>query len=376
MIMRTRNTILACGIICAMQAVPAIGAMSTNVAGWDIDLSVSLELDSYYAHHTAGYPFNPESNQSDDELSFDDDSSVIATIQNDSYKFFVEAEVDQFEYIWGQWNFGSGTLRIGKDDPLTFAPLHLPPPQKSGIGQMIGYPIANQIKLSIPMGPVTLSVAAMEQDDYYSPIVNADAYDLDNELPVFEARIDFPIGPISAGIAGGYSTYTEVNLASGGEYDIDSYMVGLIMRYFNGPVGVHASIFTDHNDYSHGGDPRQKGVLFVAPGAAYFGGPVYDAATDSIMESDFLGMGISASYKFNDMFETHIGISGGTTEDDYGNEDDALGYEIATVIKLSDIVSITPFFHVTDWGSRDSASGASVDEGESVVAGIEWAVKL
>lgn len=374
--MRTRNTILACGLLYAMQAVPAVAALSTNVAGWDIDLSISLALDTYYSHHTEGYPFNAQSDQSDDELTFYDESSVKTTIKNGDYKFYVKAKVEEFEYIYGEWNFGSGTIMIGKDDPLTWNPLHLPPPRKSGIGQMIGYPVVPQIKLSVPVGPIVLSVAAMQQDDYYTPIVNADAYDVDNELPVIEARVDFPIGPIHAGIVGGYSTYTEVDLESGGEYDIDSYMVGLIMRYGNGPVGLHASIFTDQNDYSHGGDPRQKGVFFVAPGPAYYGGPVYDAATDSIVESDYLGMGISASYRFNDMIETHIGVSGGMTEDDYGDEDKSIGYEIATIITLSEKFSLTPFFHVTDWGTRDSADGTSVDEGESIIAGIVWALEL
>ena len=92
---------------------------------------------------------------------------------------------------------------------------------------------------------------------------------------------------------------------------------------------------------------------------------------------DEWNFGPAVSYRLNDMLESHIGISGGWTEDGYGNKDHALGYEIATIMNISDnVLCIIPFFHVTDWGTREPVNAVSVNEGETFSAGIVWRIKL
>ncbi|MGD9210911.1 MAG: hypothetical protein PVI90_09040, partial [Desulfobacteraceae bacterium] len=277
------------GLFLLVLALPAAAETKTEIKDWDVTFGASIIVDTYYTMHDKDYPASGQHTDDDADTTFwVDDSSLFVTFENGPYKVYFDLRTDQFEYAWAEWNFGSGSLLIGKNDPLTFNPLHLPPPLKSGIGQMIGPPIAAQVRLSVPVGPAKISVAAIEQDNYHEIEVGAGTAEFDSELPVLEAKLDFPIGPVNTAIVGGYSSYAAVD-TTGKSYDIDSNLIGLVARYFNGPFSLHATLFQDQNDYSHGGDPRQKGVLFYLPGELYFGAPTYDAASDSIKDSEYIG---------------------------------------------------------------------------------------
>lgn len=366
--------VMIIGLFPMIPAAPVAAELKANINNFDVTLGGAVYVDTYYTIHDKNYPASGHNQDNDgDTTVFSEDSSVFVTFENGPFKTYFDLRTDQFEYAWGEWNFGHGSLLIGKTDPLTFNPLHLPPPLKSGIGQMIGPPIAAQVRVSVPVGSAKISAAIMEQDNYHDIDVGTGTVEVDNELPVMEAKVDFPIGPVAAAVVGGYSSYSQVD-ATGASYEIDSNLVGFVARFFQETYTLHASLFKDVNDYSHGGDPRQKGVMFFAPGDMYYGAPTYDADSDSIVDSEYVGWAFSASYRFNDTVDVHVGISGGNTEDDYGNKDEALGYEIAAIVTLNEHVSLTPFFHITDWGTREPADEASVDEGKSTTMGIEWAL--
>jgi len=361
----------------------AMAETKFNVKDWDISIGAWLIAQGYYTKNDKENPAMAQHNYDDTDLTFEDGASrLFVNFENGPYKGLFEirageneTKADTLFYYWMEWDFGAGKLMVGKNDPLTFDPLHLPPPLKSGIGQMIGYAVSPQVRLTVPVGPVTVAVAALKPDNYYNNITGGTTIvpgvvEVDNEMPVLEAKINFPIGPVHCGILGGMATYSEVDAANK-EYDINSHMYGFIARYFSGPFSLHGSIFKDVNDYGHGGDPRQKGVLFYIPGSTYYGDPSYDAGTDSIVDSEYIGWGLSASYRINDTFEVHIGYSQGETEDGYGNRDESKGYEIATIIQLSEVVFLTPFFHITDWGTRTPVGAAPIEEGKTTTIGMQ-----
>ncbi|MGD9210913.1 MAG: hypothetical protein PVI90_09050 [Desulfobacteraceae bacterium] len=366
------------GLFLLALALPAAAETTMKVKDWDVTLGAQITVHTYYTMNEKDYPANTN-NDDDGDFTVDSidpsDSHFMATFENGPFKVYFDIREDAFKYAWAEWNFGSGTLTFGKNDPLTFQPVHLPPPLKSGIGQMIGPLPAAQVRLSVPAGPVILSAAAMEQPYHNSEYINVGSgtVEQDGELPILEGRVDVPIGPAIASIAGGYSSYAAVD-ADAKSYDIDSYMIGAVGRYMAESFTLHGTIFYDQNDYSHGGDPRQKGVMFFMPGELYFGAPTYDAESDSIKDSEYIGWAMSASYKFSDMFDVHIGVSGGNTEDDYGNKDEAMAYEIASIIRPNEYVSISPFFHITDWGEREPVGQAAIDEGTSTTIGVEWSL--
>ena len=355
----------------------SISLAEIQVKDWKISFDAMIEFYSYYSTNSGNYPLD-NSTSTDTDLVFEagDGTRMRLAAENGPYKFFFDFREDnEFEYIWGEWNFGAGTVLLGRNDSLSWNPFMLPPPTKSGIGQLIGQPILDQARITFPIGKTTLAVAALKPDNYYYETykleVGSGTKDVDAVLPTFEVKYDFPVGPFNLSLIGGMQKYTLID-SSNDKYDINSDLLALIVRYRYEKLGLHATVFWDKNNYTHF-DPRQKGLLFMAPGsAAYFGGPAYDAAHDSIVDSETVEWAFSADYHVNDSLDLLFGCSGANTEDDYGNEDEAIGYSALAIIKLTDSVFAIPFVNYTDWGDRSPIDSGSIDEGTTTVYGVQW----
>ncbi|MGD9211981.1 MAG: hypothetical protein PVI90_14460 [Desulfobacteraceae bacterium] len=365
--------VLIMGLFLLGNILPAAAEFKTKVKDWDVTLGGMIVTDTYFVMHDKNYPGSGHHVDDDADFYFwTEDTAFFATFENGPFRVYFDIRTDQFEYAYAEWDFGSGKLLFGHNEPLTWEPIHMPPPLKSGIGQMVGPPLGAQVKLSVPVGPVTLHALAIEQDYYYSYIdVGTGTVEQDAELPILETKVDIPIGPVTTSLLGGYSSYAQVD-GTGKSYDITSTLVGLAAHYVKGPFSLHGTLFHDVNDYNHGGDWRQKSVLYGASCDLYFGGPSYDEESDSIKDSEYIGWALSTSYLFSPKFDLHLGVSGGNTEDDYGNKDGAIGYEIAAGIHFNQFVSVIPFFHITDWGTREPVDAAEIDEGTTTCFGAEW----
>jgi len=344
--------------------------------GMEIKIDGKVNIDTYWTDNDKNAVVNP-TGFDDTDLTWDDGGDTRSRFH--FAKGPLKAKIDvrdvkkHFASYFAEWNFGPGFLWIGKDDPLTFNPIHLPPPQKSGIGHYIGYTGEDQIRLRFPLGPVTLSFAAQTPTNTQKTVVPT-AVNIDNTIPALEARIDFVVGPVMCAISGGMESYEEVDSLNK-SYDIDSHVIGFVARYFNGPFSLHGTIYSDTNDYSHGGPPHS--ILG-------YDQPFYDAVNDTVIDSETVGWGLAASYALNDMVTFHVGYSEESTESDtstgwaYPKEDDNDGWEIAAVLQITEFFSITPFYNVTDWDTRRAGGatpGADIDEGKSKAYGARWTIE-
>jgi hypothetical protein len=362
-----------------------------DIKGWDVSLNAWYITNMYYTFNDDEVPGY---NYDDTDLTYDDGQSrLFVNFKNGPYKGLFEIRAgenvtgaDTLFYYWMEYDFGVGRVMLGQHDPLTWDAILLPPPVKSGIAHMLGHSVAPGIYLTFPIGDngTEIAVSALKPDDWSQFVsggyIVPTAVDEDHLIPSLEARLNLPVGNFKMALSGGYDMYSEVD-ATDKEYDINSYMFGASVRYFqpDGDYILEATLYKDHNNYSHGGPPNQKGYYWYAAfGAAftsdYYGDPKYDEATDSIIDSDYVGYALGVNYFFNETISLHVGVSQGWTEDDYGNEDPSIGYEIIANIKLTDFLYLTPFFHVTDWLDRTPVGEDSIEEGKTTVLGTQVSI--
>ena len=365
------------------------GYQGFTLGDWDFSMDALVQFNTYYTTNSKNYPAGTGYDDTDLTADVGNETSVRFLAKNDSYKFLMDLRNEtgfrsNLQALWATWDFDGGYFFIGRTDPLTWNPMLLPPPLKSDIGQMIGYTTGWHMRVGWDVGEASrVTFAVLAPDNYNSDwLTDLGAQtghtfaDVDTKFPAVELRYDVPIGPVSFGIVGGYTTYDLVD-EDNDSYTVDAGMVGVVARYFNGPLSLHGTFFLDRNEYGHGGDPRQKGVNFSALGSGqFFGGPVYDAESDSIKDSDYWGAAASMNYFFNDKYGIMVGCSGGKVEDDMGNKDEAIGYGVLGIIKLTDNIVMVPFANYTDWLDRDPVDGPSVDEGHTLRVGIQWNVQL
>jgi len=293
-----------------------------------------------------------------------------------SARFDVKASSnDNLDKYYATWDFGAGKLTMGKDDALLFNPRHLPPPRKSGVGDGVA-PGADGIKLVFPMGPVTLSFAG------YTPFIltafpggpnqniSGMAVDYDNQLPRMEAKVDFMLGPVACNIGYGYNTYSEVTSLNY-EYDVDSSMIQLNVRYFGGPLILMGDVWQDTNGYGltggHPDSPGGPGFISGYTAPAFYNNDVQDV--------DITGWSVSVGYVLNDMVSIWVGYGEESLERDQlvgQDEDDLQGYEIAIPINITEFFSITPYYVVEDYDDKTPAGGIPIDEGKTKAYGAYW----
>jgi hypothetical protein len=178
--------------------------------------------------------------------------------------------------LYGTWNFGPGSLRVGQDyTPWFFVASGLCGPgggECNGIG--FGTPYGGrqpQLKLIFggfnvalvrPYNLATLyqiNNAATNVDVFNATtnpgglFVTATPADVDREWPKFEASYTLTAGPVALWMAGVYQKVTYVtNLAGNPEVDIDSWQLGLGAKTAFGPFYLNglATYAQNPNNYA------------------------------------------------------------------------------------------------------------------------------
>lgn len=369
------------------------GLTNFEYKGWDFDLGAVVIVDMYNTHNSKEVPNGLDHSTNDTTFEGGDDSCITLKFKNDKWDgafrvraLSIDRNREPLHWYWMQYDFEVAKFLVGRNRTLTYNPLLLPPPMKSGIAQMAGHTAAPQLRLTFPLGSSGLewAIAALQPDDYVKSKANGGrvvtgAVEDTHVLPSLETRLDIPLGNATFAFIAAYEDYTEVS-ASNKEYDFPSYLFGMTAKYRISSFLLEFSAYKDHNNYSHNGNPRQKGyswrksIYGDAYISEYYGDPKYDADTDSIIESDYLGYAIGVNYFLTDWLSLHAGFSQGCTEDDEGNEDPALGYEFFADFKISKHLHLTPFINVTDWQDRTPIGEASIDEGKTTLIGMETCI--
>jgi len=364
----------------AFVAVSFMPAMAQKY-GMDVKIGGEIGIDTKWTKYdSTANAQHTGNNFNDTDITWDNDGSKIRfDLKKGSLSacFKIKgSEDDNVDVYYAMWDFGAGKLKMGLDDPLSFNPRHLPPPRKSGVGDAIGSG-ADGITVIFPLGPVTLAFAGYTPNTGAGAGVTGLAVDFDNELPRFEGKLDFMLGPVAGNIVYGWNSYSEVT-ATNKEYDIDSNGLELNLRYFGGPIILMADIWKDTNNYLvTGGHPANGGFGWgfpYAPVNPYQ--PTYNPGTDCIMDMEVVGWSLSAAYVLNDMVSIWVGYGEESLEQDtvtgICNKDDLKGYEIAIPINITEFFSITPYFAVKDFDDRTPAGGTAIDEGKAKAYGAYW----
>jgi hypothetical protein len=348
--------------------------------GMQVSIRGEIGLDTKWSKvdsQRTQFPFG--SNWDDTELTWDNNGSKVRIDFKKgplSARFDVKGgNDDNLDKYYATWDFGAGRFILGKRDAPLFNPRHLPPPRKSGVGDGVA-PGADGMVLILPFGPVTVSAAGYTPSTGRGTVVPT-AVDKDSELPRFEAKVDFVIGPVACNIGGGMNSYSEVD-ANNKEYDIDSSMIQFNARYFGGPLMIMFDIWKDENGYGLTGGHPDSPVIPGPPGyVSGYNSVPYNAVTDTLGDFEITGWSVSVGYVLNDMVSIHVGYGEESLEQDtFGaagdNEDDLQGYEIAVPIKITDFFSVTPYYIVEDYDTRTPAGGVAVDEGKAKAYGAYW----
>ena len=305
---------------------------------------------------------------------------------------------DDFQQMYGTWNFGTGTLLIGK----TYGPGNIfgisnqryaDENSLFSMGGVLTY-AKPMIQVSFGGDWGAIKIAAIEpetasqillpngipsqQISVSTGVSNFISTDQDTALPKLEASYSTAIGPASIQLAGGWQEYEVVRnptATTEREYDVDSHFVGLGVKLAAGPAYINGSVFAGQN-------LGQYQFTFNH----YWDDAVYDATADTIIDCDTEGFAIAAGIKVNDMISFEAGYGWAESDLDsrptgWGNvalEDDIASYYIQAKINAAKGVTITPEIGKVDAKESGMRQRGAVmqDEGDTVYYGIHWQINF
>ena len=239
--------------------------------------------------------------------------------------------------LYGQWNFGDGTLTVGQD----YTPLYFPVSNQvyntdnDLNGQGEPYPGRHaQVKLKFG----GFQVAMVSPDTNY---INA-AGDLSEAnvqvvIPRIEIAYGIDLGDGSVDIGAGYNTF-EYN----DDEDIESYVIVVRGKYQIAGLSLGAEAF-------YGQNPGNI-VLCDTTGSDDGAGYARITASGDIDDVEAYGGEIVVGYTFNEMFglEAGCGYMQGEYDKD-ADEDKVIAYYLQAPITLAPGVSIVPEVGVVDY---------------------------
>jgi hypothetical protein len=284
---------------------------------------------------------------------------------------------------YGKWNFGAGSLIVGKTWTPTFQSLsdsNLSDMWVTGLGDMCFSLRQPGLQVWMDVGGGSLRMAALNVTVDGSGIADVgDASvatnDTDTTLPRLEVSYAHKIGPVDATFFGGYQTFdVEANSAAyTASSSVDSYVLGGTAIFNLQPAYIKAGVYIGQNLYD-------AGMIVMGYNAESYlpvGGTTYDVAN-----ADDFGWQLTVGFAANDQVELQAGwghveseievlTSKSITEQDV--------YYIMAMIKLADNVYIYPEIARSDYGEEKVTSGGTTtttDLGTRTTYGIYWRINF
>ena len=202
-------------------------------------------------------------------------------------------------------------------------------------------------------------------NEVYTPAAGYQDTDTDITLPQVEARILFNLGALQLEMSGGWLEFENVAIDGTGaerEYDIDAWVVAFGIKYAMGPFSFKGNIHSGENNSYLGQWVYDDAVA------------TYDAANDSIIDSDRWGWSAVMGFKLNDMLSFEAGYAEAEMETNVvGDFDDEVSsYYVQAVIAPTAGVLIIPEIGERDYD--DDTTGA--DEGDTFYFGACWKISF
>jgi len=245
-------------------------------------------------------------------------------------------------HLYGEWNFGAGSLLIGQHD----GPLRHPGSDQvyagdaglGGWGEMSS-PRKAQLKLMID----TFRLALRAPSSDYNDGINNVNTNTEGKIPSIEAKYRFTGDNYNIGISAGYGTF---KVGTTNQKNINSYVLGIGGDVTFGGFILGANIFGGENV----GNLVDTDVNGGDTGA---GLAQYDGTT--VLDNEAIAWKIHATYIFNDMFGIQAGYGYMKTELDNQNKDEVQSYYVQVPITLASGVSIVPEIGTLDYTKKGLA---------------------
>ncbi len=243
--------------------------------------------------------------------------------------------------LYGTWNFGAGSLRIGQD----YSPMDI------GLGissSHYGGDLNHLNKGGIYSG--RLPQVKLIFGDFQIAFVSESAVSnitgtTENKIPKIEARYTLKMDPVTLKVAGGYNTFEVMN--AGTTYDVDSYVVGAAATVNFGMLFVKADMWIGQN-------PANIIVIDV-DSTVTTDGRAGNSGTQ-VLDNDGFGYLAVIGAKINDMFTIEAGYAYAETDLDLAAAEDEVNcYYANATITLTPGVFLVPEIGVVDYEETGQA---------------------
>ena len=272
--------------------------------------------------------------------------------------------------LYGQWNFGAGTLLVGQAySPIdTFISNQQGPSHWGGDIDALpwgGVYDGRVAQIKLKMG--SFQVALVQPKVVSATGLAVD--DTDTSIPKIELSYSFKTGPLALKVFGGMNTHDDVVISgtTEKEYGIDSNIFGLMAKFATGPFSVAADVYMATN-------PNNFGLLADGNEAA---GAIF--IDDVVEDADGTGALIVLGYKASDMIKLEAGYGMVSNEVEHAGvkaETEFSTYYIQATITLAKGVYLVPEFGSVDYGDLKVTGDPDEKLGDVSYFGAKWQINF
>jgi hypothetical protein len=275
--------------------------------------------------------------------------------------------------LYGDWNFGAGTLRVGQAyTPINYFPSNQVYNTDTDLLPYGGIYRGRRALVQLQFGTFKFAMVQpeaagnigfyMTDPDTGAQVISPDVADGDVDiiLPQFEVSYKFKTDMFYVDLFGGYLMY---NIEPRGDANFDEsircYIIGTNLGATFGPVAVKASIYGGGNMGPYGmWQAGNNDPIFTAGG-------IEDNTTVA-----FLGV---VTFKATDMLAFEVGY--GKIDHDRGDaveKDDTQSIYANAVVTFAPGVFIVPEIGQVDYGNNF----AGAEEGDDFYLGLKWQINF
>jgi len=273
--------------------------------------------------------------------------------------------------LYGDWNFGAGTFRVGQFyTPTTYFYSNQVHGTDDGLFA-VGNPYGGRLPgLQLAFGG--FKIAFLSPNASGTDVVAADT---DTTLPKIEASFKLPLGPASLDFYGGYNAYDEVDGLDNNE-GVSAYIVGMGGTVNAGPATIAFRIYTAENPKVYGfGSATDTQLGVTLPGLGL------ETAWDGTDFNDWdeLGGCLVVGFKASDALSLEGGVGYQADELKIVGltvETEVIAYYVQAKITLADNFFIVPEIGGYDYGDVEITGVPDTKLGDSFYFGAKWEMRF
>ncbi len=259
--------------------------------------------------------------------------------------------------LWGEWNFGAGSLGIGQHyTPLNYFYSNQVYGSDNDLLAQGGVYSGRESMIRLKFGGFQIAALAPSDD-----LIAGTGTEV--SMPGIEANYNMVMDAFSFNLGAGYQSY-EILGTPTGDHDVDSWVVAGGVKTGFGPVSIGGNVYFGEN----------VGNIMVlsldGDNAWDDGGADFDGT--SVQDNEAMGFILVATVKASDMFsfEAGYGYAEAETLGGAGPDNEVQSYYVQSQITLAPGVFITPEIGMFD-GEEDGAGSF-----ETMYYGAKWQINF